>query len=348
MRAVLSLLIFFTAGFIAHAQQKTNYEIFTVAFYNVENLFDTVDDPLTFDNDRTPLGKDRWTQEIYDKKMNNMAYAISRIGKEKTGSSPVLIGLCEVENREVLEDLISRSPLKEEDYGIIHYDAPDQRGIDVALLYKKNLFTPQNSQPRELYIFDKANAEKRVYTRDQLVVTGFLNSEKIHLLVNHWPSRSGGAKRSNYRREAAARLSRRITDSLLLENPYAKILNMGDFNDDPKDKSLSLVLGTFEKKEDVTMKTYYNPMASLHRKGLGTSAYRDGWNLFDQILISKALLTDDKGLRFYQAGIFNEKFLITSSGQYRGYPFRSMGQTGFTDGYSDHFPVYVYLIQPLN
>lgn len=340
------LAFFLLAGIGAYSQEKKEYRIFTIAFYNVENLFDTEDDPSTFDNDRTPEGKDRWTLEVYDKKLDNMAQAISRIGYEKTGSAPVLLGLCEIENREVLEDLVRRPPLLKEDYGIIHFDSPDQRGIDVALLYNKQLFTPDNAEARPLYIFDSENASRRVYTRDQLVITGSLDGEKIHLLVNHWPSRSGGAKKSNYRRLAAARLNRKITDSLLLLDPYAKIINMGDFNDDPRDKSIKEILKTTDNKDNVALKQFYNPMETLHKKGLGTSAYRDGWNLFDQILLSRSFLEKDySSLRLYNAGIFNDRFLITQTGQYRGYPFRSIGQTGFTGGYSDHYPVYVHLIK---
>lgn len=341
---LLSLLLL--VGITAYSQEKKEYQILTIAFYNVENLFDTIDDPLTLDNDRTPEGKDRWTQDIYKKKLHNMAQAISRIGYDKTGSAPALLGLCEVENRDVLEDLVSSAPLLQEDYGIIHFDSPDQRGIDVALLYNKNLFTPGSAEARPLYIYDSENASKRIYTRDQLVVTGSLAGEKIHLIVNHWPSRSGGAKKSNYRRLEAARLNRKITDSILLSDPYAKIINMGDFNDDPKDRSIKKILEATDNKEDIALKQFYNPMETLHKKGLGTSAYRDGWNLFDQILLSRPFLEKDySSLRFYNAGIFNDRFLITQTGQYRGYPFRSMGQTGFTGGYSDHFPVYIYLIK---
>lgn len=334
-------------GMTAYPQEKKDYQIFTVAFYNVENLFDIIDDPTTFDDDRTPKGKDRWTEAIYHRKLDNMANAIAQIGYDRTGTTPTLIGLCEVENLEVLEDLVSRNPLLNSDYGIVHFDSPDQRGIDVALLYDKKLFTLHSSQARVLHLYESENASKRVYTRDQLVITGNLAGEKIHVIVNHWPSRSGGVKKSNYRRLEAARLNRHITDSLLLQDPYAKIINMGDFNDDPGDPSIKSILQAKDTKEQVDLKQYFNPMETLHKKGAGSSAYRDGWNLFDQILISRSLITKDhSGLKFFTAGIFNEDFLITQTGQYRGYPFRSMGQTGFTGGYSDHFPVYLYLIKP--
>src|SRR5690606_6097037 len=193
---------------------KDSYQILTIAFYNLENLFDTEDDPFTFDDDRTPAGKDHWTEEIYRDKLRKMAYAISRIGREQAQKAPVLVGLCELENLKVLEDLVREPALQENNYGIIHYDSPDSRGIDVALLYQPQYFTPTGFASHELKIFDRKDPKKRVYTRDPLVVSGFLEGEEIHLLVNHWPSRSGGASASSYKREQAALLNRKIIDSL--------------------------------------------------------------------------------------------------------------------------------------
>ena len=339
----LFFTFFFSNGF---SQEKKEYKIVTVAFYNLENLFDTEDDPLTFDDDRTPEGKDHWTEEIYRDKLRNMAFAISRIGTEKAKIPPVLLGVCEVENRKVLEDLVKEPILAGYDYGIIHYDSPDQRGIDVALLYQKEFFAPKNSASHELLIFDSFDPKKRIYTRDQLVVSGLLNGEEIHVLVNHWPSRSGGAAASSYRREKAAFLNKKIIDSLQRKDPYAKIITMGDFNDDPSDKSLRSILGAKPSKENLEIKDLYNPMAAFSKKGIGSSAYRDGWNLFDQIILSRPFLEKDySSYQFYQAKIGNENHLITTSGQYKGYPFRSFGYGGYTGGYSDHFPVYIYLIK---
>lgn len=340
---------FFLINFIffsGFAQEKSEYQVLSIAFYNLENLFDIHDDPLKFDDDRTPGGKDRWTEEVYQKKIRNMAYAISQIGLAEVNTPPAIIGVCEIENITVLEDLISQPTLMGFEYGIIHYDSPDMRGIDVALLYQKKLFYPLNSVAHELILEDPKIPGKRIYTRDQLVVSGILNGEPIDLIVNHWPSRSGGEKASSPKREKAARLNKIIIDSLQRVNPYAKIISMGDFNDDPNSKSFRKILTPKSERKNVGFKEFYNPMMPLFRQGIGSLAYRDGWNLFDQILISQPLLEKNTSeYTFYKAGIFNPSFLTTATGQYKGYPFRSFGSGGFTDGYSDHFPVYILLLK---
>lgn len=327
-------------------QEKKDYHIVTLGFYNLENLFDIYNDPNTFDDDRTPEGKDRWTESKYRKKLKNMAYAIGRIGFEESKSPPAIIGVCEIENLTVLEDLVSQPALLPYDYGIVHYDSPDLRGIDVALLYQKKLFQPEHSVAHELVLHNPKEPDKRIYTRDQLVVTGLLEGERIHVIVNHWPSRSGGEKASSPKREKAALLNKHIIDSLHRAEPYARIVSMGDFNDDPHNKSLKKVLGAKTEKGSVGLKELYNPMGAMAKKGIGSLAYRDGWNLFDQIIISKPFLEPDYSrYTFFRAGIFNENFLATPTGQYKGYPFRSYSNGGFTGGYSDHFPVYVLLIK---
>lgn len=339
----LILNFLFVATF--YGQDEKQYKIITVAFYNVENLFDYEDDPLTFDDDRTPDGKDNWTKEIYEAKSANIAKVIAEIGSDEAGTSPALIGLCEVENLRVLEDLVNQKPLLKENYGIVHFDSPDRRGIDVALLYKKKLFTPIKYLANELFLYDDQDKSKRIYTRDQLLVSGMLDGEKITLIVNHWPSRSGGEERSRPKRMKAAQLNKRIIDSLFSEDPYAKIINMGDFNDDPVSPSIKKLLNARGDKENLTLKELYNPMEKMHNKGFGTLAYRDTWNLFDQILISTELTKNQySSYRYYKAGIFNKNYLINPRGRYKGYPFRSF-VNGYTGGYSDHFPVYIYLIK---
>ncbi|MDA9906820.1 endonuclease/exonuclease/phosphatase family protein [Flavobacteriaceae bacterium] len=328
------------------SQEKKAYKVNTVAFYNLENLFDTENDPLTYDDDRTPDGKDHWTKEIYQDKLKNMAKVMAEIGAEVSGSAPTIIGVCETENRKVLEDLVNQETLVEQDYGIIQFDSPDRRGIDVALLYKKKLFTPTHYKAKELLIYDDNDKSKRVFTRDQLVVSGMLDGEKIHLIVNHWPSRSGGEKRSRSKRIKAAKLNRQIIDSIFSDDPYAKIITMGDFNDDPTNPSVKDHLNAKRKANNLAIKELYNPMEDLAKQGYGSLAYRDSWNLFDQIIISTELTKKDfSSYRFYQAGIYNKTYLVNAHGRYKGYPYRSFASGSYTGGYSDHFPVYIYLVK---
>ena len=328
------------------SQEKKAYKVNTVAFYNLENLFDTENDPLTYDDDRTPDGKDHWTEEIYQDKLKNMAKVIAEIGAEVSGNTPAIIGVCETENRKVLEDLVNQETLVEQDYGIIQFDSPDRRGIDVALLYKKKLFTPTHYKPKELLIYDDNDKSKRVFTRDQLVVSGMLDGEKIHLIVNHWPSRSGGEKRSRSKRIKAAKLNRQIIDSIFSDDPYAKIITMGDLNDDPTNPSVKDHLNAKRKVSNLAIKELYNPMEDLAKQGYGSLAYRDSWNLFDQIIISTELTKKDfSSYRFYKAGIYNKTYLVNAHGRYKGYPYRSFASGSYTGGYSDHFPVYIYLVK---
>ncbi|MFI8378395.1 endonuclease/exonuclease/phosphatase family protein [Leeuwenhoekiella sp. NPDC079379] len=344
LKAIIVVVYLYSASI--YAQTERDFQLVTLAFYNLENLFDTENDPITFDDDRTPEGKDRWTLAIYRDKLAKMAEVIIQIGPDNSKMPPVLLGVSEIENRKVLEDLVSQSSLLPWDYGIVHYDSPDRRGIDTGLLYQKKYFQLISSSAHELLLYDPENNNKRIYTRDQLLVTGLLAGEKVHIIVNHWPSRSGGEARSQPRREAAAFLNKKIIDSIHAKEPYAKIITMGDLNDDPKNNSVKSILGAKGKFRKLAINELYNPMESFAKKGLGTLAYRDGWNLFDQIIISAALLSKDyKTFQFYKAGIFNKRFLQTPSGPYKGYPFRSFANGSYTGGYSDHFPVYVSLIR---
>lgn len=344
------ILLAFTFCFIsAYAQKEKKYKVNTIAFYNLENLYDPEDDTTIFD-EASPIMEmgESMREGVYKKKLANMAKVISEIGKDVTGTTPAIIGVAEIENRRVLEDLLNQEPLLQKDYGIIQFDSPDRRGIDVALLYQKKLFIPTHYKAHPLIIYDNNDRTKRIYTRDQLLVSGMLDGEKINIIVNHWPSRSGGEARSRPKRMKAAKLNKRLIDSLFSEDPYAKIITMGDMNDDPTSPSVKEVLKAKKNREDVKLKELYNPMEEMYDKGLGTLAYRDSWNLFDQIIISKELLKKDySSYTFYKAGIFNKNYLANPRGRYKGYPYRSF-VGGFTGGYSDHFPVYIYLIKEVS
>ncbi len=343
---ILVLIAFLTLSFSSFSQEKKTYKVNTVAFYNVENLFSLDDDEFTIYHDRTTRADAYYTKPVYDAKLNNLAKVISEIGADVTGTTPAVVGFCEVENREVIEDLVNQKALLSSDYGIIHYHSPDRRGIDVALIYKKGLFVPTNTQSRELILYRDNDPNQRIYSRDQLVVSGLLDGDKIHLIVNHWPSRSGGEARSRPNRIKAAELNKKIIDSLHAIDPYAKIITMGDFNDDPTNHSIKNVLQTKSKREEVNIMELYNPMEDMHRRGLGTLAWRDGWNLFDQVILSAGLLSKDfSSYQFFRAGIYNPPYLANPRGRYKGYPYRAFADGGFTGGYSDHFPVYALLIK---
>ncbi len=341
----LGFIILFLSISLSSFGQKKKFKIHTLAFYNLENLFDTINDPFKFDEYSPIMELKTNRAEAYKNKVNNMARVISEIGKDVTKNAPAVIGICEIENKGVLDDITNNDLLIEKNYGIIHYDSPDSRGIDVGLLYQKHLFTPISSSTYELKIYDDESNE-RITTRDQLLVSGNLDGDLIHIIVNHWPSRRGGEARSKPKRIAAAKLNKRIVDSLQADNPYAKVVIMGDLNDNPNDPSLKDVLKTIRKRKKVDSKDLYNPFENYYRDGLGTTAYRDNWSLFDQIIISKPLLNKDfSSYRYYKSGIFNRNYLITSNGKYKGYPFRSWNDSGFSHGFSDHFPVYMYLIK---
>ncbi|MBE98749.1 endonuclease/exonuclease/phosphatase family protein [Flavobacterium coralii] len=360
-----SIVLFFVlfSFFAAIAQQK-QYKVHTIAFYNCENLFDTTNDPKINDEEWLPSGSQSWTPEKYQKKLDNLSKVISEIGVGENPNSPTVLGVAEIENRKVLEDLVKQPLLVNKDYGIIHFDSPDKRGIDVGLLYQKKHFKPTSYKNIPLIIYrnaenvkakkdeeektdDKTEADNlgRVYTRDQLLVSGLLDGEEIHFIVNHWPSRSGGEKRSSPFREAAAALNKKIIDSLYQINPNAKIITMGDLNDGPYNKSVKKVLGAQAKKEDVQKQGLFNPMEEMSDRGIGTLAYRDAWDLFDQMIVSEPLIRKDySNFTFWKAGVFNKGYLMQASGQYKGYPARNWNGV---PGYSDHFPVYLYLIKQM-
>ena len=341
----ICFVLFLSLLLKVNRQQKKLFKIHTIAFYNLENLFDTINDRTKFDEASPIMELNTNRSDIYKKKVHNMARVISDIGLDDTHNSPAILGVSEVENREVLEDLVNDTLLRDKDYGIIHYHSPDARGIDVALLYQKKLFTPISTSSHELKIYDDAT-RNRVYTRDQLLVSGNLEGDLIHLIVNHWPSRSGGEARSRPKRVAAAKLTKHLVDSLQVIDPYAKIFIMGDLNDDPTNESVRTVLQTEKDRDKVKFKGIYNPYENYFKDGLGTTAYRDAWSLFDQILLTKPLLEKDfSSFRLYKSGIYNKNYLIDKSGTYKGYPKRSWSYGGFTDGFSDHFPVYVYVVK---
>lgn len=306
--------------------------------------------PLILQDEFTPTGKKVWTKERYNQKLANLSNVISQLGKTETNSVPVIVGISEIENRQVIEDLISQPALKNHDYGIVHFNSFDARGVDVGLIYLKKRFRVTEAKPYEVEIFNDEG--KRQYTRDILRVSGILDGEEeIHILVNHWPSRSGGEKASMPKRKKAAEVMKQIFDEIRAKNPNAKILAMGDFNDDPVSPSIKEVLGTVGKKEKVQPSDIFNPMESMFKKGIGTLGYRDSWNLFDQIIVTGPLVEKNKNYdsyKIFKTEVFSPSYLITPEGQYKGYPYRTFGgDTYHPKGHSDHFPVYTVLLKEI-
>ncbi len=320
------------------------YTATVVGFYNLENLFDTINTPDVDDKEFTPEGPKLWSGKRYFHKLHNMARVISEIGTSVNPDGIAVLGISEIENAGVVKDLLAQPSLKDRHYKFIHYDSPDKRGIDVAMIYNPKYFKPYKTSSHRLHV----EKLKDFRTRDQLLVEGTLAGDTIHFIVNHWPSRYGGEKRSRWLRNAAADLSRSIADSILKVNPHARIIMMGDLNDDPANESLIKHMKAKGNKAKLKEGDFFNPMWELNKKGFGSLAWHDSWNLFDQIVMSQSLLGKDYShLKYLKAVIYRKPFLLNKSGRYRGYPYRTFVGNTFQGGYSDHLPVFVVLVKEL-
>ena len=335
---------------VQEPQLDRRYAVYGVMFYNLENLFDTVYYGHNDDYDFSAQGNHQWNGTKYWQKQHNMAYAISQMDvKGSPAEGPVIIGVSEVENITVLQDLVKQPELQGRRYQIVHHDSPDPRGIDVALLYNPRFFKVLNvtTQRVNKYLPD----EPDFYTRDQLTVTGMLAGEKVSVIVNHWPSRRNGAEASSYKREAAGRMARETMDSLLRDDPNQGIIFMGDLNDDPQNRSCCEALGAKKDIEDcIEPGSCFNPWWNILNKGIGTLGYRGNWNLFDQIIFTDYFLRnydskDKPTLTYSRAEVLNRKFLRSSEGSRQGYPLRTFSGGIFLNGYSDHFPTMIYLVK---
>jgi len=308
-------------------------EDFTVAFYNLENYFDTRNDPHSLDDDFTPKGFKRWNNKKFLWKTKKLAKAISQIGKEETGALPVLLGVAEIENAKVLDALLASDSLKETNYGYVHFDSPDERGIDTGLIYHKDFFQVLDAETIPLLV--ESGNGNRDFTRDILYVHGALNGERIHVFVNHWPSRREGAQETAYKRIAAADTILSKIDTLSKTAGDLHMIVMGDFNDDPKSESIQKLMGS---------NVFINPMEKLLSPLSGSANYKGIWSLFDQLLLSHNFLNIEKGTHsFDKAAIFSPRFLKEWKGKYKGNPYRTYAGKKYIGGYSDHFPVYAIL-----
>ncbi len=332
-------------------QQERRYQMYGVMFYNLENLFDTINNNGVYDKEFSPEGARQWNGTKYWQKQHNMAYTIGQM--EVNGSpavGPVIIGVSEIENITVLQDLVRQPEIKDRRYQIVHHDSPDRRGVDVGLLYNPRFFKVLNVTNQRINKYLPDYPEFR--SRDQLCVTGMLAGEKVSVIVNHWPSRLGGEEQSSYLREAAGRMARETMDSLLLDDPNQGIIFMGDLNDDPQNKSCSEAVGAKKEIKDCLAEpgSCFNPWWNILNRGIGTLGYKGNWNLFDQIIFTDYFLKNFESkekptLTFLRAEVLNRKFLRSNEGDRQGYPLRTFSGGVFLNGYSDHFPTMIYLVK---
>ncbi|MBC7651521.1 MAG: endonuclease/exonuclease/phosphatase [Deinococcales bacterium] len=340
-------ILFLFAPFFTFAQEKTNYKIAVIAFYNCENFYDTINNPAVNDDEFTPEGPRNYNGKIYWNKVEKLATVISRIGTDDNVDGAAVIGLAEIENDTVLNDLIKHPLLKKRNYKYIHYDSKDARGVDVAMLYNPKYFTLLDS--KALFVALPSGSKDAYYTRDVLWVKGNLDGEPIHIMVNHWPSRLGGEERSAPGRAAAAAVCKMQMTKIAETEPNAKVAIMGDLNDDPTSPSITKVLQAKAKITDVKPGGLFNPWTDLYKKGIGTLAYQDAWGLFDQIIISYPWLNKiQTGFFYYKQVIFNKEFLVENVGRYKGYGMRTWDGMTYRGGYSDHFPTYLVMLKKTN
>ncbi len=319
-------------------QQKNNQKNnFKIVFYNVENLFDTIDNPNKDDDEFLPYGEKKWDTERYFKKIEHISDVLIAVGNEEL---PEIIGLCEVENKEVVKDLINRSELKKGNYEIVHEQGPDPRGIEVALLYRKDEFNYiTHKMIKVIYPFFE---NKR--TRDILYVKGVVNKkDTLHIFVNHWKSRSGGQKKTEKKRMQFATVLRKNVDSLFNINKNANIIIIGDFNDNPNNKSVADILKAQKISDKTKSETLYNLSYNNFENKKGSHYYNKEWNMLDQIIVSSNIISKKTGLTLAdkKENIFRGKWMLYESRSGEMLPDRTYGGKKYYGGYSDHLPVYI-------
>ena len=329
------LLIVLSFSLNISSQQSVRF-----LFYNTENFFDPFDDSLTYDDEFLPQGIRHWTYRRFQQKLSHLYKVIMAAGDL---DPPAMIGLCEVENRWVLNQLVYETPLIKYEYKIIHKDSPDPRGIDVAFLYLPEIFYPVQAN----WLNIKGLKSDDEPTRDILYIKGTVYGEDtIHLFVNHWPSRWLGRLETEHKRIAASRILRKSVDSLFLSNPRAGIIIAGDLNDEPEDYSILEVLKANTEYIRIQDTDLYNLTAHIIGRAEGTYKYRGIWSFYDQIIVSGSLLNNETGL-VLQDGIkiFSPGFLLEEDDNYLGKkPYRTFEGYKYREGFSDHLPVYVDIV----
>ncbi len=306
-----------------------------IMFYNVENLFDIYDDTLIDDDAFLPDGLMRWNFSRYCKKINGLYKTIVAAGGWEP---PPVVSLCEVENRKVLEDLLNKTYLSKYAYDIVHEDSPDRRGIDVCLVYRRDLVKIVDYR----YLIPKGISHEIFLSRSILYAKLEIDGDTIHLFVNHWPSRRGGVLSGEKLRMKIASMVREKADSLIqCKNTSHKIIIMGDFNCTPDDREIKTMISSGEAGNSLE-----NLSGILAEKGFGTYRYKGVWEMIDQVIVSESLLSDRKGL-YADSGsvtIFKPDFLLVMDQNYPGFsPFSTYRGYRYQGGFSDHLPVLLNL-----
>lgn len=362
--AALTTLTSFTTG---QHQQPKRYALYGVAFYNLENLFDTLHDAGKNDYEYLPNGTNKWGKMKYEAKLHNMARVLSELCTDKLPQGPAVIGVSELENHLALEDLLHQPSLAGRGLKYVDVAGPDRRGVECAFIYNPRFFQMERymhvpyyyapsgrvddplvgfytDEQGEVQAYTDLKGDTTHITRGFLVMQGLLAGERMFFIVNHWPSRAAGSEA----RERAGHQVRLLKDALMASHPEAKVMIMGDMNDDPADKSMTTALGCKHQTDKVKKATdLFNPWhETLYKRGQGTLLYQGKWNLFDQIVFSGNLLgTDRTSLKFYKHEIFMRDYLFQQEGKYKGSPLRTHAGGVWLNGYSDHLPTYVYLIK---
>lgn len=337
---------------LSTSAQKTQQN-YVIGFYNLENLFDIYDDPVKNDSEFLPEGKNKWTQAKYEKKLHNMAKVIRSMADNNKRWHTIL-GISEIENRLVIEDLVSQPEIADANYQIVHYDSPDRRGVDVALLYKPDQFTYLDSESIPFDFnsdIDFSDTDTSYFkTRDILMVHGLIAGEHFAFYVAHLPSRVGG-KGGNLRSRGAEIIYNHSRE-MEAKYPGIKIVAMGDMNDNPTDDSMAKYLHGQERLENVTPGEFFSPYVSMLKAGYGSLCYQGVWSIYDLELVNYNLAhAPDGGLKIqpvtknhgkeYYGVVFKRPWMTTQKGQYKGYPFRTFSNGAFVGGYSDHYPTYI-------
>ena len=351
--ALVAILAFLTLAPLS--AQNDEMIIRCVAFYNLENVFDTIHDEGKNDYEYLPDGGMKWTKFKYEEKIKNMAYAIAQLGTDEDPRGAACVGVSEVENIGCLHDLCRELNEKHNrNYVPILLEGPDRRGIDVGFLYNPDMFKPVG-QPKGYELKAHYADGGVVRSRLQLWVSGYMLDDnrkivmdKLHFSINHWPSRSGGEESSRATRDTAAMLCKQVADSIYMKEPRAKIIVMGDLNDDPFNNSCAVIMGAKKTREEVPAQGFFNTMWQKLDRGIGSLAYQGSWNLFDQIFISEPLMNakvEDGKWVYWKSQIFNKPFLTVQEGKDKGTPFRTVKSGVWQNGYADHYPTMIYLIK---